>query len=276
MSTKKISVITVCLNCEKTIERTIRSVACQNYTDFEYLIIDGVSTDRTLELAERYADYFKKRGIAYRILSEQDKGIYDAMNKAAQMAEGEWILYMNAGDTFYDRNTLDLYVKEMSDDLDVIYGDILITEDGKYKRVPSLDVSEFCIDDPIPHQASITRTEWVSRIRFDWETYRIGADYDLFLRMYTLGARFKRIDQVLAIFLMGGTSYKNHRRFQKDMYLSQQKNGLHNPRKLWMILVKKEIFYRTRDFGRIFLKPVFYAEQRGWAMDKRVAAEYGK
>ena len=127
-SETQITVVTVCLNAEDLIERTIRSVATQSFEAFEYLIIDGCSRDKTLTIAEKYAPYFRKRGITYKILSEKDAGIYDAMNKSLKYPRGEWIIFMNAGDTFYDRGVLAKYSSEMTGKVDVIYGDVLIHE----------------------------------------------------------------------------------------------------------------------------------------------------
>ena len=103
---KKITVVTVSFNAEGTIENTIRSVLDQSYDDFEYLILDGKSTDQTYEIVKSYDSSFKEKGIVFRHFSSPDSGIFDAMNKAVQEAQGEWIIYMNADDSFYDQNVL--------------------------------------------------------------------------------------------------------------------------------------------------------------------------
>ena len=97
---KRFCIITVCLNAEKVLEKTILSVLNQEFNEYEYLIKDGCSYDSTLRIAESYTSAFRKKGISYRIISQKDQGIYDAMNQAACAAQGEWILYMNAGDCF--------------------------------------------------------------------------------------------------------------------------------------------------------------------------------
>ena len=96
----KISVVTVCYNAVETIEKTILSVINKTYQNIEYIIIDGASTDGTVDIINRYRDK-----IAY-FVSEPDKGIYDAMNKGINAATGDWISFMNAGDTFYCNKTI--------------------------------------------------------------------------------------------------------------------------------------------------------------------------
>lgn len=116
------TVITICLNAEENINDTIRSVLGQTCTDFEYIIKDGLSKDKTVEIAQSYNSAFLERGISYRIISQADQGIYDAMNQAVQEAQGEWVLYMNAGDIMANASVLE-QVKESScmDEADVMY-----------------------------------------------------------------------------------------------------------------------------------------------------------
>lgn len=120
----RFTIITICLNMEKEIGKTIDSVLHQTCTDFEYIIKDGISKDRTVGIAESYAPAFAERGIPYRILVQPDKGIYDAMNQATCEAQGEWVLYMNAGDMFASSDVLRM--AEQSGKLetaDIVYGD---------------------------------------------------------------------------------------------------------------------------------------------------------
>ena len=93
----KISVVTVCYNAEESIEETMKSVFSQTYSDIEYIVIDGASTDNTLGVINRFSDYsFLK------IVSEPDSGLYNAMNKAIRMAQGDYIIFLNSGDMFCD------------------------------------------------------------------------------------------------------------------------------------------------------------------------------
>ena len=114
----KISIITIAYNSEKTISRTIESVYNQTYQPYEYIIVDGLSKDSTVEVAKQYEQKFKEKGIIYRIISERDKGLYDAMNKGITMAEGELIGMINSDD-WYEPDALkevnEVYEKEHFD-----------------------------------------------------------------------------------------------------------------------------------------------------------------
>lgn len=114
---KKITVVTVCFNAEKVLEQTMLSVLSQTYKDIEYLVIDGGSKDGTLDIIKKYSDKVKW-------ISEPDKGIYDAMNKAVKMASGEWINFMNAGDCFASIDVWEnVFSKEYPEEVNFLYSD---------------------------------------------------------------------------------------------------------------------------------------------------------
>ena len=112
MTTPLITIVTITYNAEKELPDTIKSVMEQTFHDYEHLIIDGASTDHTLEIARRNPEA--------RIISERDKGLYDAMNKGLAYARGEYILFLNAGDTFRTPDILPLYAKEAEKGKDII------------------------------------------------------------------------------------------------------------------------------------------------------------
>lgn len=112
----KISIITIVLNDKQNIEETIQSVVSQNI-EIEYIVIDGASTDGTLDVLQKHKDKIDT------IISEKDSGIYKAMNKAIDMANGEWICFMNSGDMFYDSKVLKNILPKIDDSVDIVYGD---------------------------------------------------------------------------------------------------------------------------------------------------------
>lgn len=174
----KITIVTVCYNAEKTIERTIESVISQNYPNIEYLIIDGKSTDGTMDIVRRYET------IPYmRIVSEEDNGLYHAMNKGVNMATGDYILFLNSGDFLCDNKVIKEISKELCADIvygNVIrqkqYGEVLERYPGKYKVMWLLLQGKM-----VSHQVIFTKTSIMRQLGFD-ESYKITADYNFLLR----------------------------------------------------------------------------------------------
>lgn len=119
----KISVITICYNAEKEIGRTVRSVLSQTFNDLEYIIVDGKSEDSTVSIAENIVKDYPQRKVE--IISEPDKGIYDAMNKGIKKASGDWVCMMNAGDAFADENVLsNVFRKQIPENVSFLYSDL--------------------------------------------------------------------------------------------------------------------------------------------------------
>lgn len=274
MNKKIISVVTVCFNAEKDIEYTINSILNQDCNDYEYLIKDGLSSDDTIRIAEKYKDSFMAKNIPFRIISEKDNGLYDAMTKSAEYAEGEWIIYINAGDAFFDNHVLSHLGSEISDQYDVLYGDAVLLESGKYKLLKAKDVNCFKYCNPICHQASLTRTEVVRKYSFD-QKYIIASDFDQFLRIYKAEEkRLKRLDFVFCVFLLGGISGNMIREREKEFNASRKKNGL--KRFIFpQLQIQKNVTVETiRKIAIKILGPAFYSKNRGWFSDRYEAARY--
>ena len=120
MQTKPfISIITVSFNAAEVLERTILSIINQSFADYEYIIIDGASTDSTTDIIEKYRDKVHK------YISEPDEGLYDAMNKALKMAEGDYVWFMNAGDQLFDNHIFE-HIFEKLNGADIIYSDTMV------------------------------------------------------------------------------------------------------------------------------------------------------
>ena len=148
-----ISIVTVSYNAVKDIEKTILSVLNQTYPNIEYIIIDGGSTDGTLDIIKKYEDK-----ISYWV-SEPDKGIYDAMNKGTLKATGVWLNFMNAGDTFYNEHVLEKVFKDNDwSDADVIYGNVNIEYPKKTKLKKPLPLKRIEQQMVFCHQGSFVRT----------------------------------------------------------------------------------------------------------------------
>lgn len=195
-----ISIITVVFNGEKYLERTIQSVINQTYPNVEYIIIDGGSTDGTLDIIKRYEE-----AIDYWV-SEKDKGIYDAMNKGIICSTGKIIGIINSDD-FYIENIFGLIVDAFSESInvDIVHSDLLfIDETNKmYKIIGNRFHNINYLN--INHLTCFIKRELYKKKLFDTQ-YKISADYDLILTFYLIGKSFKYIPEVVGTMRSGGIS----------------------------------------------------------------------
>ena len=185
----KVSIVTITYNAARTLQRTLDSVACQTYKDIEHLIIDGVSKDDTIAIAERYKAMSRHEVV---IQSEPDKGLYDAMNKGLQKATGDYLVFLNAGDTLYAPDTIETVVKPTANSqkpIAVIYGDTAITDaEGNFlhlrtHRPPEqLTWKSFKQGMLVCHQSFYVLTSLARQIPYDLQ-YRHSADVDWCIRI---------------------------------------------------------------------------------------------
>ncbi len=222
----KISVVTVCYNAAKELPVTIESVLAQDFTDFEYIIQDGDSTDDTKSLVMSYEEKFAKRGIRFIYNREKDSGLYDAMNKAVAAASGEYVNFMNAGDCFYDAAVLSKAAK--AGDAVILYGDCAVYEYGLFhlftKSLP--DIGERM---PFSHQSVFAKTSFLKEHPFD-TGYRYSADYDLLLTAYDLKVGFSDIGTIVCITTADGLSSVNYRDTLRESKRILGAHGRHHDR----------------------------------------------
>lgn len=201
----KISVVTVCYNAVRDIEKTILSVVNQTYPNIEYIIIDGGSKDGTMDVVNRYKDKIDV------IVSEPDKGIYDAMNKGTKKASGDFLQFLNAGDVLCDSMVLDkIFSSGIEDTVDVVYGDIIyVMKHGTFYKVPE-PIDKFTETFPIAHPASFVNKKVFDSLKFDTRL-KIAADFALLKQIYDKGGNFLYKEGIpVAIFdSISGVSSKN-------------------------------------------------------------------
>lgn len=187
----KITVVTVCYNSASIIEETIMSVINQTYDEIEYIIVDGLSNDGTIDVINKYKDSIST------FVSERDKGVYDAMNKSIELATGDWIIFMNAGDRF-SRNTLisDIFNnKNYSDKIAVIFGNpIIVYPNAKYIRNDKPTGNGYIA---VNHQCAFTRRNTLIRYKFN-TAFKIAADADFFKKVQDGGDIFQYINTAIA------------------------------------------------------------------------------
>lgn len=222
-----VTIVTVAYNSEKTIEKTIKSVLNQTYPRIEYLIIDGKSSDKTVEIAESYRGQALEKGYSYRIISEKDRGIYDAMNKGIAMAEGEIMGFINSDD-WYEKDAVALSVKTMlKKQCDITFGDIVIHKADGSRIVKKAKLSRYETSRHWNHPTMFVKTA-VYR-EFPFRQKGIHDDYRAYLAMKKAGKKIQVINRVLADFSMGGASNKRSLKLSvkriKDRYGCYRDNG---------------------------------------------------
>lgn len=206
---KRLSIITVCYNSEQTIEKTFNSILSQTVKPFEYIVVDGSSTDKTLSIIQEYKNKFSDKSISFKYISEKDKGLYDAMNKGLFMAEGDWIHFLNSDDQYYDNNILEKITPFIDNKYDVVYGNVvLLFENGDLKVQKPKGLSRkysMYFKCPVFQPAAIVKTEILKKYGFD-SKYKNSADYKLWVQLITDKAFFYYKDISITIFKTGGAS----------------------------------------------------------------------
>ncbi|MDP9078073.1 MAG: glycosyltransferase [Bacteroidota bacterium] len=210
-----LSVITIVYNNERDIERTMLSVLNQTYPNIEYIIIDGNSNDGTLQIIQKY-----KARIA-KLISEKDEGIYDAMNKGLAAATGDYVIFMNSGDEFFEATTVE-NIFATAPDADIYYGETeMINNEGqnlgqrRHKAPEQFSWRDFKYGMSISHQAIYIRralTEPYDR------KYQLSADIDWIIRAAKKAKKIVNVNRYVAKYLVGGVSKAKHRQSLEERF----------------------------------------------------------
>lgn len=207
MKENVISIITVVYNNKQNFLKTLNNIKNQTYNNIEYIVIDGGSTDGTVEVIKNNTDIIDKW------ISEKDNGIYDAMNKGIDMATGDYLCFMNAGDVFYENSTIEKVFK-VCDNADVYYGDTeLLDETGKswgrkqLKKTPeNLKWQDMINGMVVTHQSLIIKSNLITKYNL---TYKYCSDIDWTLNVLKKAKFICNTKLIITSFLMGGYSRKN-------------------------------------------------------------------
>lgn len=226
---RKISIITVCYNSVSTIEDTIKSVLAQKYDNYEYLIIDGLSKDNTLDIVKKYESKFKGK---MKVISEKDKGLYDAMNKGIKLATGDIIGIINSDDVLIDEHVFEKINSSYTYETDVLYANLIYCDStlthpirdyisGKRKK------NEWCPAHP---------TMYIKRSVFDKVglynlNYKVSSDYDMMVRINKENFNFTYLNDYLVLMRLGGVSngLKGYVNNFKDAYRILKDNNISLP-----------------------------------------------
>ncbi|MFU1857913.1 glycosyltransferase family 2 protein [Sphingobacterium sp. NGMCC 1.201703] len=211
----KFSIITVVYNNVRDIEHTIKSVVNQTYDNIEYIVIDGESSDGTLAVIQKYQDKIAV------LLSEKDKGIYDAMNKGLALATGDYVLFLNSGDEIYDLNSIENLAR-LSDDADILYGETILVDDNRaiigerrHKVPANFDWKSFRYGMNICHQAIYIKRTIAEPYDL---SYKLCADIDWVIRCAKKANKSVNAHQYVARYLVGGMSKQKHKESLKERF----------------------------------------------------------
>lgn len=232
---KDISIITVVYNSVNLIEKTIHSVINQsNELNIEYIIIDGASSDGTLDIIYEYNNEIDI------LHSSNDNGIYDAMNKAIEIANGRYLYFLNAGDTLLPHAFCSL-ISEINSEFDVIYGNVHVGDTNKIWEAKKTNY--ILLDMVFSHQAVLVKSSILKKYKFDI-SYKIASDYDLFLKLYFNNYSFCKTNIVFANYDTSGVSNTNYFSTIKEYLMILFKHAKGRDKFVWPIkyLFNKRVF----------------------------------
>lgn len=246
----KVSIITVCYNSAATIEKTMQSVTSQSWPDIEHIVVDGASKDQTLAIVNRYPERLRH------IVSEPDKGVYDAMNKGLRLATGDVIAFLNADDTYKDSAVIESVARQMAEQqLDALYGDVeFFHAQSPARVVRTYDSSRFAPDRLswgwMPaHPALFLRRSVYERVGLFDPGYRISGDFELVIRVFqSPGLRHRHCPRVMVRMQTGGLSTAGFAatiKLNREMMTACRANGLDTS---WFKLMSRYVFKAQEYF----------------------------
>ena len=244
-----LTIITVCFQAKEQLHKTMESILCQTWVEMEYLVVDGGSDDGTKELLLQSEERFKAADIPFHFLSEPDKGIYDAMNKGSRMANGKWLLFLNAGDLLAGKDTLKQVFADVSEDAQILYGDALCTYQGKTKLYQALPLDRLRCEMAFCHQSAFVLRELAAALPYD-TSYKVCADHHFFLSLYLQEKIFQYRPVTVCIYEIAGYSDKNKMAAHKDQRRMFKELHVFHPSFSW--LRREAAFYLKQGIKILF------------------------
>jgi glycosyltransferase involved in cell wall biosynthesis len=216
------SIITIVYNGENLIAGTMQSVLNQTFTDYEYIIVDGNSTDKTFGIVQ---DFQKRGPLSIKAISEPDKGLYDAMNKGLRMAKGEFVLFLNAGDHLFETTTLEKIANAATPDTDILFGETMLVDDNRHhigtrteltvQKLPNnLTWRSMRFGMVVCHQSFLARRKGTPQ----YIKENLAADIDWVIKCLKTSKNQTNTHIIISEYLMGGVSKTRHQQSLKDRY----------------------------------------------------------
>jgi glycosyltransferase involved in cell wall biosynthesis len=236
----KVSIITVCFNSEKTIEDTLQSIQSQTYSDIEYIVIDGLSKDKTNEMVKKYSDIVSIH------VSEKDSGLYDAMNKGISLASGDIVGILNSDDVLADESVIEKIVAGFDDEsVDAVYSDLIYVSEHNLNKATRLYSSKVFSKRMIkfgimlPHPTFYVRKRCYEELGLYKTTYRVAADFELLARFMSKGIKAIRLPFISVKMREGGISssgllWRVHQNF--EIVRACKENGFYT--NIFLVMLK--------------------------------------
>jgi len=229
-----VSIVTVCRNSATTIARTFQSLLNQSFVGMESIVIDGASSDHTMEIVNDYRKRFQAKGITMSVVSEPDDGIYDAMNKGIKRCRAELIGILNSDDQYEPEVVEKMYNAACKNpDVGIVYGFLRLMQDGRelntYRYNYDYILSDLSagVQSAAQHPTCFVRSKVYDIIGTFDPSYRMAADYDFLLRAKSRGVEFLALDEIITTFPLGGVSTTTPEKIRhEERYRAQFANGL--------------------------------------------------
>lgn len=237
----KVTIIVVTLNTKKDFIKTIHSIKKQKFKSYEIIIVDGKSIDGTVEEIKK----IKNKKIRYII--EKDKGIYDAMNKGIRMSKGNWIIFMNSGDIFYNQNVLkSIFLKKINKH-DILYGDTIINNNFFNYRAKAQKFSKKTVLMPFCHQSTVVKKKLLLKSNFLLK-YKISSDFDFFIKNFIDGFSFYNLNIIISkISSKGISDIHRNQVYNENINIIRANNNRIN-------LILKILLYKYFNYFKNFIK----------------------
>ncbi len=248
------SIITITLNNFAGLEKTTKSIEKQAFTDYAWLVIDGGSTDKTIDFLRARRSNTRQDKYPFTFTSEKDSGIYDAMNKGMSLAKGRYLIFLNAGDELASTDILEKIAALTEKKPDFIYGDSLEPYKNKHIYKPAKNHKDIAWGMFTHHQAMIYSRHKVRDYKMHYSLrYKISSDYDFTARFLQKSANISYIKQPICIFEQGGISQQNAALGRKEQYIIRENlNMVSQPKNLWILTIQS-LSWRLKS-----ISPTFY------------------
>lgn len=214
----KFSIIVVSLNTKESFLNTINSIKKQKFENYEVIVVDGKSSDGTIELIKEIKDE------KFKYIIEKDTGIYDAMNKGIKLSKGDWIIFLNSGDEFYNQDILkEVSIKETKN-YNVIYADTVINNGSFQYKAKATNFTNRTFLMPFCHQSTFVRRALIDKFKFDLK-YEISSDFNFFMQCSKQNEKFFNLNMIISKTLSGGFSDKNRNKvFDENLRIIRENN----------------------------------------------------